>query len=487
MRIPRKSVFAVVTLAATLLVASPTLAQTAGSGPTSAPDLQLVDNFRIAGDVNGDGNTDTAVDFTFDQPADLQGGPGNFQLVPVESDSPPLDGINEPLAGGTEPSETITIAFSGQIDASDIARGFVDPGTVQAADSMDGDTNPLQSVDVSNSGNTGEPDLVSVERGNEVANFLVYVFDEEIREIGDTSGFNVYFADGTESSNVVSANITDDPTRVRVTFGSGTNVENAVGASVENNAVVGTGEAPGPPAGQDTNQPDEVLIAGECDITGTPGDDNLRGTPSGEVICGLGGNDTIRSGGGDDRIRGGAGDDRLFGNAGDDTILGQSGEDELFGNRGNDTLRGGEDTDRLVGGEGDDNLAGGGSVDRLFGQAGNDELFGQAGDDILRGGDGNDRLVGGDGADNITGAAGEDKIFGIAGEDVLRGGEDDDTLRGGDGRDNIAGGPGADDLFGNAGNDFLNSEDGSNNDLVNGGDGRDSCVTDQGDTVRNCP
>ena len=486
MGISRKSVFTVVVLAVTLLAASPALGQTTGSGPTSAPDLQLIDNFRIAGDLNGDGTPDTAVDFTFDQPADLQGGPGNFQLVPVEADRPPLDGINEPLAG--DGTETITIAFSGQVDQEDIARGFIDANTVQAVGSQDGDVNPLQSVDVSNSGNTGEPDLVSVERGNEVGNFLVYVFDEEIREIGDTSGFNVYFPDGTESSNVTSANIVeDDPTRVRVTYGPDTNVENAVGASVEANAVLGTGGSGGPVAGEDANQPDEVIVAGGCDITGTPGEDDLRGTPNAEVICGLGGNDTIRSGGGDDRIRGGTGDDRLFGGAGEDTILGQGGEDELYGNQEDDVLRGGSGVDRLVGGEGNDNLAGRDGNDRIFGQAGNDKIFGQAGDDILRGGDGDDRMVGGDGNDNLVGGAGIDEIFGIAGEDVLRGGEDDDILRGGAARDNIAGGPGADDLFGNAGNDYLNSEDGANSDLVNGGDGRDSCVTDRGDTVRNCP
>ena len=176
----------VVVLILTLLAATPALAQ-AGGGPTSAPDLQLIDNFRAAGDVNGDGTPDTAVDFTFDQPADLQGGPGNFQLVPVDAEGPPLDGINEPLGG--DGTETITIAFSGQVDPADIARGFIDANTVQAVGSQDGDFNPLQSVDVSNSGNTGEPDLVTVERGNEVGNFLIYVFDEEIREIGDTSGF----------------------------------------------------------------------------------------------------------------------------------------------------------------------------------------------------------------------------------------------------------------------------------------------------------
>ena len=477
---------AIVTVTMALILASPSLAQTAGSGPTSAPDLQLVDNFRTAGDINGDGVTDTAVDFTFDQPADLQGGPGNFQLVPVEADKPPLDGINEPLSG--DGTETITIAFSGQVSAGDIARGFIDPGTVQAAGSQDGDVNPLQSVDVSNSGNTGEPDLVSVERGNEAANFLVYVFDEEIREIGDTSGFNVYFPDGTESSNVTSANIVEnDPTRVRVTYGPATNVANAVGASVEASAVVGTGGSSGPVAGQDTNQPDEVLIAGECDIKGTPGDDDLVGTPNTEVICSLGGDDTIRGAGGDDDIRAGegvdtvragSGDDKIGGGGGKDLISGQDGDDTLYGGQGEDTLRGDAGQDKIVGGEDTDKLVGGAGSDRLFGQEGEDRLFGQGGQDRLIGDTGDDRLIGGDAAD---------RLFGQEGRDILRGGAGDDKLRGGTGKDNLKDTEGSDRLFGEGSGDFLSTQDGRGDDTADGGSGRDGCKTDSGDTVRSCP
>lgn len=128
-----------VLIVAALVVANPAFAQ---SGPTTAPDLLKVDNFRAVGDVNGDGFTDTAVDFTFDQTADLQGGPGNFQLVPIDASefqNQVLDGVGEPVAG--DGTETITIAFTNKtsqtskVDPSRIARGFVDPATVQTASS----------------------------------------------------------------------------------------------------------------------------------------------------------------------------------------------------------------------------------------------------------------------------------------------------------------------------------------------------------------
>ena len=518
----RKLTMIAVMLTITLVVATPALAQ--NSGPTTAPDLLEVDNFRVVGDVNGDGFTDTAVDFTFDQPADLQGGPGNFQLVPVDADdfqNQELDGIGEPLGG--DETKTITIAFtnktnrSSPVDPGDIARGYVDPSTVQTVGSQDGQVNPLESADISNQGNTGKPDLVQVVRGNEAGNFLVYEFDEEVTEIGDTSGFNIYREDGTESSNVVSANIlTGDPSRVRVTFGSDTNVENAVGASIEANAVVGAGETPGPDRGQDKNRPDEVLVAApDCDVVGTPNDDNLTGTSGDDVICGLegddkvrgqGGNDVLRGsfgsdvlrgGTGDDRLAGGTGDDNLGGGVGNDKVRGQDGDDLVYGNGGDDVLRGQAGEDRLVGGAGKDNLGGGDNVDRVFGRGGDDKIYGQGGNDVLRGNEGGDRLVGnagndnlggGTGGDTLVGSAGNDNVFGREGADVLRGAAGDDRLVGNTGDDNLAGGAGDDRHFGQGGADILSSRDQvRGNDLVDGGAARDNCITDPGDRVRNCP
>ena len=509
-----------VMLTMTLVVATPALAQ---SGPTTAPDLLKVDNFRTVGDVNGDGFTDTAVDFTFDQPADLQDGPGNFQLVPIDASNfqnQVLDGVGEPVAG--DGTETITIAFtdksssSSPVDPDEIARGYVDPGTVQTASSQDGQVNPLESADVSNQGNTGKPDLFQVVRGNEAGNFLIYEFDEEITEIGDTSGFNIYLEDSTESSNVVSANIlTGDSTRVRVTYGEGTNVENAVGASVEANAVVGAGGAPGPDQGQDINESDEVLVAApDCDVVGTPYDESLSGTSGDDVICGLEGADKIRGRGGDDvlrgsfdddvlrgeagddRLEGGTGNDNLGGGDGRDAILGQEGNDLIFGGGGQDILRGQEGEDRVDGGLGNDNLGGGEGTDTILGRDGVDKIYGQNGRDVLRGNEGGDRIFGGAGNDNIGGGTGDDKLignvgndnmFGREGNDVLRGNRGDDRLSGNAGRDNLVGGSGRDRHFGGDGADVLRSRDGRGNDLVDGGAARDNCATDPGDRVRNCP
>lgn len=95
--------------------------------PTRTPDLIAVGNFR-PGTPTDDGNPRTFVDYTFDESAELSGGDAtNFNLVPVDG-GPVLD-AKELISG--DGTNVYTIAYLGTIEQTDIARGFVDSGTVR--------------------------------------------------------------------------------------------------------------------------------------------------------------------------------------------------------------------------------------------------------------------------------------------------------------------------------------------------------------------
>ncbi|EMA41108.1 Ig-like domain-containing protein [Halococcus hamelinensis] len=228
-----------------------------GSGPTAAPDLEAIDGF-CTGNLASINGQQTFVNFTFDQPVDIRGGAGNFQLVPVDStdfENQLFDGQGEVVAGNG--TKTVTVAFAENVTQSDVARGFVDADTVAALDGQSPPTNPKQAADVSNDGNTANPDLVSVSPGG--TDQLRFEFDEEITEPGDTSGFNFYDANGTEV-DAQNLNRTNDSSVISVYFEPQANVsENAVGGSVDANAVVGTETTR---EDGDVNQPDEVELDG---------------------------------------------------------------------------------------------------------------------------------------------------------------------------------------------------------------------------------
>lgn len=209
--------------------------------PTRTPDLISVGNFR-PGTPTDDGNPRTFVDYTFDQPAELSGGDGtNFNLVPVDG-GPVLDAKELINGGGTN---VYTIAYLGTIDQTEIARGFIDSGTVRRPGKKP--TNPLQSADVSNGGNTSDPDLVSVVP-NLATNELIYTFDQ-IVNIDDDAGFGFYKRNGKEFDGSLARQLT--PTTVAVEFVD-VDVSSAIGATVDNGAVADLQD--------DSNQPDEVLI-----------------------------------------------------------------------------------------------------------------------------------------------------------------------------------------------------------------------------------
>lgn len=209
--------------------------------PTRTPDLISVGNFR-PGTPTDDGNPRTFVDYTFDQRAELSGGDGtNFNLVPVDG-GPVLDAKELISGGGTN---VYTIAYLGTIDQTEIARGFIDSGTVRRPGKKP--TNPLQSADVSNAGNTSDPDLVSVVP-NLVTNELIYTFDQTVN-IDDDAGFGFYKRNGKEFDGSLARQLS--PTTVAVEFVD-VDVSSAIGATVDNGAVADLQD--------DSNQPDEVLI-----------------------------------------------------------------------------------------------------------------------------------------------------------------------------------------------------------------------------------
>ena len=153
--------------------------------------------------------------------------------------------------------------FDGRIDPSTLARGFVDANTVQTMGEGDSTLNPKQAADINNEGNTANPDLVTITRSSAPDGALLYEFDENISEVGDTSGFNFYDANGTETDAQEVAK-TDDPTTLSVSFEEQANVSTtAVGGSVDANAVVGTDTTR---EDGDVNLPDEVELTGNESI-----------------------------------------------------------------------------------------------------------------------------------------------------------------------------------------------------------------------------
>ena len=209
--------------------------------PTRAPDLISVGNFR-SGTPTDDGNPRTFVDYTFDEPAELSGGDAtNFNLVPV--DGGPVLNAKELISGNN--TNVYTIAYLGTLEQADIARGFIDSGTVRDPDKKP--TNPLQSADISNGGNTSDPDLVSVVP-NIATNELIYTFDQEVN-IDDDAGFGFYKRNAKEFDGSLARQLT--PTTVAVEFVD-VDVSSAVGATVDNGAVADLQD--------DSNQPDEVLV-----------------------------------------------------------------------------------------------------------------------------------------------------------------------------------------------------------------------------------
>ncbi|MGQ5517537.1 dockerin type I domain-containing protein [Halococcus saccharolyticus] len=234
-------------------------------GPTQAPDLVGIDNFTYR-EKPGAESCQTLVEFDFDEPVDTQGGPGNFQLVTLDST---IEDGNGEIVGSREDTTSLTVPFPGRIDPDTIARGFVDANTVQRLGEGDVTLNPKQAAAINDDGTTATPDIVSITESDAPGNALLFEFDEEISEVGDTSGFNFYDANGTETDAQEVAT-TDDPRVLSVAFEPTDPVSTAVGGSADANAATGTDTAR---EDGDKNKPDEALV--------TAGNDTCESEPLG--------------------------------------------------------------------------------------------------------------------------------------------------------------------------------------------------------------
>jgi trimeric autotransporter adhesin len=394
-----------------------------------------------------------------------------------------LDGVDNPILGNT-------------INANDALGVDLDGGTetgpgVTVNDPLDADTgaNDLQNFPVIEEAVAGESTTVTGALESEPeADYRIEVFSSNVP---DASGFG-------EGRTLLGA-------LEVATDGSG-NVEFTAtlnGATAPGEVVTATATALGA-SGEplSTSEFSAAVVADECDVTGTDGDDVLIAAP-GEVVCGLGGDDVLSADGGDPLLLGGEGNDTIdlsgaaaaadlslpggvaqiggdavrfeefehaIGTSFADVISGDGAANDLEGGAGADTLTGAAGADSLVGGTGADELDGDEGADTLVGDEGADELEGGLQADTLDGEAGADTLKGNEAADTLRGDGGADDINGNDGADTVRGGDGGDELKGNDGRDDLKGQDGNDDLKGQAANDELAGNAGGS-DVCNGGDG----------------
>jgi len=248
------------------------------SGITVAPDLVSVGNFR----ANPADPTQTLVDFTFDEAAYRTALAGAFHLISTNGELDNSSGIV--IAG--DGTTVLTLAFENDatgtstvtLAPASVARGTVDPGAVGDAIGGTGNLNVLQAADVSNSGNSETPDLVSAvivrnqpnpTPGQPNIDAILFTFDEPVLEpqaFADCDpgapvtpgfcGFQAYLSDGTVLPGLVAQRSTANDTQVAVIFGQAGSLDLAVGAIVTDGAVrEGSGTQQRP------NQQDEVGAA----------------------------------------------------------------------------------------------------------------------------------------------------------------------------------------------------------------------------------
>jgi hypothetical protein len=227
-------------------------------GSTNAPDLQSLTNFNPTADT---------VDFVFDEAVattDASVQNGGFQLVLTDGST--LDSsAAQANPGGNNPN-VVRVTFQNQQGTrpqgnisssteSDTARGVARENVVDDTSSSS-NRNPLQAADVSNSGNSSDPDLVSVniDAGNTRAE---YTFDEPVQVNTATADFRLYDRNGDEMMGTSPTQSASDPSTIFVTFPAN-QLRAAVGASVDFNSVQGTTGA----AGRD-NERDEVPVTGQ--------------------------------------------------------------------------------------------------------------------------------------------------------------------------------------------------------------------------------
>jgi len=248
------------------------------AGITDAPDLNAVNNFHT---ISGD-TANTYVDFVYDEVVDAVNFDG-FYLMKT-------DGLNEVdcTYDSGEGTSTITVQCPDDtagvaLTASQFARGISDYAAV--SDSA-GNDNTQQAADISNSGNTGTPDLVSAtfntdakDAANNPVDTATLTFDQPVDANGAGStdltegDFWAYFKDANggelNPQTAVASTVASSNKQVLLTFNDG-ELSGAVGITIDSCAV----EAASGTNQGDCNEPDEVGVAGTT--AGTTG-----GTTSG--------------------------------------------------------------------------------------------------------------------------------------------------------------------------------------------------------------
>ncbi|WP_085521482.1 hypothetical protein [Tuberibacillus sp. Marseille-P3662] len=175
---------------------------------TEAPDLLKVDHFRMGPPINQNQPT-TAVDFTFDQAAFLNGGDrSSFHLIPLNGGDV-LNGTTDVKPeNDKEGDKTVTVLFRGELNPENYARGYVGSKAVNSDSSNTSPDNPLninQAVTINNEGKTENPDLVSATLDG---NAFVFEFDEALTDddiIQNSSGLRLYFPQAKQNSTIPSA------------------------------------------------------------------------------------------------------------------------------------------------------------------------------------------------------------------------------------------------------------------------------------------
>lgn len=229
-----------------------------GDGPTAAPDLVSVGNFR-RGPMTPQMSRTTCVDFVFDEPAFLTGGDRtNLHLAPADGGDA-LDATSNVRVPHDDPGDrVVTAAFPGELAPEDVARGFVDTGIVNSRASganADAPLNVAQAADVG-AGGTANPDLVSATIDGDLVRF---VFDQPLTDddvVQDTGGLRVYFPRTREASTLRHAGAQGvrrvAPDALEAFFGSdlpeGAGLSDAVGAILRQGTVQA---APGDGGGND--------------------------------------------------------------------------------------------------------------------------------------------------------------------------------------------------------------------------------------------
>lgn len=257
------------------------------AGVTSAPDLVSATVVMAASTAN-----QTLVDFNFDETAFVVNGTGfRVLLTPDGTESAcaatgaPATGALTVQAACTNRGATALPPNNGTtLTQADIARAYVDPGTVSDAVQVggapvEGNDNPLQAVDGASAaaGNTSVPDLVmatlTLTPESGVADTIDYDFDQDVQNMLITPGaFTAYDVNGNAVAGTAATRNTVDNSRVVVTFGGAMgavppSLESTVGASVDENAVLNgvAGSMPQP------NQEDEVGVTNPLSFSITPG------------------------------------------------------------------------------------------------------------------------------------------------------------------------------------------------------------------------